>query len=151
MDNIGETSSTQAPTTIVDAAHTGDGAALLSSRPCRLRLPDRRWHRIERIVHEYPDAREIKYDVTVGFYPDGRAGEIFVDPVQDVGAKWSFKGGSDYEGEIDNQAEAFSRLMQFGMTAGELVLCCSAGTLMRHALEVAAAIEAAGDARPGGN
>lgn len=102
---------------------------------CRRRLSGRRWHRIERI--EY---RERPYDVTVGFYDDGLAGEIFIDPVADHG-RMTFKVGSDIEGEIDNQAELASRLLQYGVRPKDLALFCTPGTLLRAAIDVAERLE----------
>jgi len=112
--------------------------ALATPLAARRRLRSRRWHRIERIEHEKDSGRF--FDVTVGFYDDGLAGEIFIDPVADHG-RITFKVGSEIEGEIDNQAELASRLLQFGIRPAQLTHFCTPGTLLRAAIDVAERLE----------
>ena len=42
-------------------------------QPTRTRLPDRRAHDVITITH-----KTIKYDIGIGFYSDGRIGEVFI-------------------------------------------------------------------------
>lgn len=72
----------------------------------RERLPNRR--QAETTVIEHGGLR---FEVTVGFYPDGRAGEVFTH-----GAK----AGSTMDGLLDDACILVSRLLQHGVTASDL-------------------------------
>ena len=72
----------------------------------RERLPNRR--QAETVVIEHGGMR---FEVTIGFYPDGRPGEVFTH-----GAK----AGSTMDGLLDDTCILVSRLLQHGVTAGDL-------------------------------
>jgi hypothetical protein len=72
----------------------------------RLRLPNRR--QAETTVIEHGGMR---FEVTVGFYPDGRPGEVFTH-----GAK----AGSTMDGLLDDACVLVSRLLQHGVAAADL-------------------------------
>ena len=72
----------------------------------RRRLPDRRPNE----THEIEIGRA-HYIVTVGFFPDGRPGEIFI-----AGGK----AGSQIDSILDDAAIALSRCLQANIPAAEL-------------------------------
>ena len=73
----------------------------------RVRLPDRR--AAETIALEYGGTR---FMVTIGFYPDGRPGEVFTH-----GAK----NGSTMDGILNDACVALSLLLQHGVEPAALV------------------------------
>ena len=73
----------------------------------RERLPNRR--QAETVALEHGG---MNFEVTVGFYPDGRPGEVFTH-----GAK----AGSTMDGLLDDACIVVSRLLQHGVTAADLV------------------------------
>ena len=74
----------------------------------RRRLPDRR--PAETAVIEFDGMR---FAVTIGFYPDGRPGEVFTH-----GAKV----GSAMDGLLDDACVVVSRLLQHGVDPADLAL-----------------------------
>ncbi len=72
----------------------------------RQRLPARRPSETETIEHG-----NAQFKVTVGFFPDGRVGEVFAG-----GAK----SGSELDGLLDDSAILISLLLQHGVEPGAL-------------------------------
>lgn len=72
----------------------------------RTRLPNRR--QAENIVLEHGGMR---FEVTIGFYPDGRPGEVFTHGT---------KAGSTMDGLLDDACILVSRLLQHGVAASDL-------------------------------
>lgn len=75
------------------------------------------------------------YLLTIGFYPSGRVGEIFLDGV---------KIGSTLETHLDDGATLASRNLQRGDSASDLSRRLTEAGVIREALRIAAAIEAGG-------
>ena len=72
----------------------------------RNRLPDRRHALTETIEFEGR-----RWNVQIGFYPDGRPGEVFADGV---------KTGSSMEALIDDSCVMLSLLLQWGCPPADL-------------------------------
>lgn len=126
-------------------ATTGDAgevASLLAS--CRRRLPSRRWHTIIRFEHkESENAPAVDYDLTIGFYPDGLVGEMFLDGASKQ-RDLKLKVGSTLEAMLDDQAELCSLLIQMGVRPADLVGRFTQGTILRQAIGIVADVEASG-------
>lgn len=71
----------------------------------RERLPARRQNISLEFDHFNPDGRAFHYTATVGFYEDGRIGEVFVG---------STKIGTDADIAIKDSAIALSLALQYG-------------------------------------
>ena len=80
----------------------------------RARLSDRRLNDTAEL-----EFRGVRYAVTIGYYPDGRCGEVFTH-----GAKV----GSDMDAMLDDACVAVSLLIQHGVTPAAL-----ASSMGRHA------------------
>ena len=72
------------------------------------------------------------YQLTIGFYPDGRVGEIFLDGV---------KIGSNLETHLDDGTTLVSRCLQYGDRAFDLSSRLAKASVIREALRLAAAVE----------
>lgn len=72
----------------------------------RTRLPNRR--QAETIVLEHGGQR---FEVTIGFYPDGKPGEVFTHGT---------KAGSTMDGLLDDACVVVSRLLQHGVAPRDL-------------------------------
>ena len=72
------------------------------------------------------------YQLTIGFYPDGRVGEIFLDGV---------RVGSNLETHLDDGATLASRCLQYGDCTFDLSSRLAKASVIREALRLAAAIE----------
>ena len=79
----------------------------------RERLPDRRPN--ETIELEFEGT---SYAVTIGYFPDGRVGEVFTH-----GAKV----GSTMDATLDDASVAISLLLQFGVEPGQLAASMGRG------------------------
>ena len=77
----------------------------------RERLPDTRRSITHKAVILW-DGKRIKFFITVGFYPDGRIGEVFLEFDQ---------AGSLLDGWADSWSTAVSMLLQHGETVETLV------------------------------
>ncbi len=82
-------------------------AATVANKPRRMRLPDER----RSITHKFVIAGHSGY-ITVGLYPDGRPGEIFVTIAKD---------GSVISGLMDAFATSVSLALQYGVPLKVLV------------------------------
>ena len=96
----------------------------MTSLPGRRRLPDRRLSPGATLDHH-----GARYRMTVGLYPDGSPGEIFIRGP---------KVGSDSDALVDDAATMASLLLQLGFAADDLARRLTADGLMRQALELAA-------------
>lgn len=70
-------------------------------QPTRTRLPDRRAHDVITITH-----KTIKYDIGIGFYSDGRIGEVFIS---------STKAATDVASAGRDLAVMLSMALQYGV------------------------------------
>lgn len=70
-------------------------------------LPQRRHSE----VFDYRTQRGIRYTVTVGFYDDGRPGEVFIDAGKD---------GADVQVLARDNAVLISLLLQYGCSLGHI-------------------------------
>lgn len=77
----------------------------------RERLPDTRQSITHKAVIRW-NKKRIKFYITVGLYPDGRPGEVFLEFDQ---------SGSMLDGWADSWSTAFSMLLQHGETLENLV------------------------------
>ena len=90
-----------------EKAAAGAESALVSETPRRHRLPDER----QSITHKFDIAGHEGY-ITVGLYPDGQPGEIFLKMA---------KEGSTISGFADAFAQAISYALQYGVPLQVLV------------------------------
>ena len=102
----------------------------------RRRLPDRRMSLTLEFEHAMqPGESPRSYLLTIGFYPNGRVGEIFLDGV---------KIGSALETHLDDGATLASGSLQYGDSAANLSRRLAEAGVIREALRIAATIEAGG-------
>lgn len=80
---------------------------LASAEPGRVRLPDER----QAVTHKFSIAGQEGY-ITVGLYPNGKPGEIFISMA---------KEGSTVSGLMDSLATAVSIILQYGVPLKVLV------------------------------
>lgn len=92
----------------------------------RVELPLRRESVLQTFEHD-----NAEHTVGIGFYPDGRLGELFLD---------SAKIGSDVQTMLDDAAVSISRNLQHGDSIRKLAAAFTKGGLIRRALEIAAEI-----------
>lgn len=107
----------------------------------RRRLPNRRWHFTQRFAYREAGGSDVFYELTVGFFPDGTVGELFMDGALDQKKVW-LKVGSKMETILDIYAELASRLLQCGMRLSDLAHCGPPEDIWRRMIEVAMKIEA---------
>lgn len=103
----------------------------------RRRLPDRRLsYNVEFWFPPAPENPKRKlYQLNLGFRPDGKLGEIFLDGT---------KAGSDQDSDLDDKATYVSLLLQFGFPIERLAHSSTRDAIMRHVLLIATEIEASG-------
>lgn len=146
MSEIDQDQAPRAQAETASARATPAGADMPDStlEACRRRLPSRRWHTIIRFAHkEHEGDAELEYDLTIGFYPDGLVGEIFLDGAAKQ-RDFKLKVGSALEAFLDDQAELCSLLMQLGVRPAALLGHFTQGTILRRAIALVAEVEAAG-------
>ena len=140
-DNPAEDAAAAPPTTAAAASEAGRLFPVPSASPPaaggfpvgRRRLRNRRMSLNLEFAHAMqPGETPRLYLLTIGFYPNGRVGEIFLDGV---------KVGSNLETHLDDGATLVSRCLQYDDRAFDLSSRLAKASVIREALRLAAAIE----------
>lgn len=137
------------PSRELSGDHADSGSAAGGLPPGgRQRLPDRRRNVTLRIWHVNELGERKRYDLNLGFHGAGgwQLGEIFLNGINDTGEaeREKLKTGCDLETHLGNAATLASKLLQFGERVDGIAKGCAKGSLMRHVLTIAAAVQANG-------